>query len=294
MKTNNKTNLALDGIDAASGLLSLLHPGLTAITVITFVIRQIIAFASPDDIVARMKKIESKLAKKKITIEDFKTKALNMTEHNSYIARNNLNYILVNCIPETLDVYIELWIDYIMKDTNSIQEELCEILSSLNKSDLTLLEMIKSFNVYGEKKYFDERELARKETIKKLKEQQVKDNTTKNNSRYIKTNWVDRDIIIDGKTIFWKDFSNYYELNVNEMGYMILMNGVLENGQETMIWAYYVRSFVKLDRLGIIQLDYNSTLGTINSLNIDRFHITLFGEQLLEYIPLIENIEIEQ
>lgn len=77
------------------------------------------------------------------------------------------------------------------------------------------------------------------------------------------------------------------------MGYMILMNGVLESGKETMIWAYYVRSFIKLDRLGIIQLDYNSTLGTINSLNIDRFHITLFGEQLLNYIPLIEDIDIE-
>lgn len=166
MKTNNKTNLALDGVEAASGLLSLLHPGLATITIITFVIRQITAFASPNDIVARMKKIESKLAKKKITIEDFKTKASNMIEHNSYIARNNLNYILVNCIPETLDVYIELWIDYIMKDTNSMREELCEVLSSLNKSDLTLLEMIKSFNAYGEKKYFDEKKLARKETIK--------------------------------------------------------------------------------------------------------------------------------
>ena len=43
----------------------------------------------------------------------------------------------------------------------------------------------------------------------------------------------------------------------------------------------------------LIQLDYNSTLGTINSLNIDRFHITLFGEQLLNYIPLIEDIDIE-
>ena len=66
MKTNNKTNLALDGVEAASGLLSLLHPGLATITIITFVIRQITAFASPNDIVARMKKIESKLAKKKI------------------------------------------------------------------------------------------------------------------------------------------------------------------------------------------------------------------------------------
>ena len=66
MKTNNKTNLALDGVDAASSLLSLLHPGLATITIITFVIRQITAFASPDDIVARMKKLKVSLQRKKL------------------------------------------------------------------------------------------------------------------------------------------------------------------------------------------------------------------------------------
>lgn len=290
---NEKIDLALSGVDAASGFLSLVNPGLAAITIITFVIRQIISFVSPDDITARMEKIEKKLITKKITIDEFKDKASKITEHNSYIARNNLNYILVNCIPETLDVYIELWIDYIMNDNNSVQEELCEVLSNLNKSDLTLLEMIKSFVTYGDKTYYNLKESERREEVKKQQQRLNYNNRTKENSGYIKTNWVDRNIIIDNKTIFWKDFSKHYGLNVNEMGYMILMNGVHEDGQETMIWAYYVRAFVKLDRLGIIQLDYSNTLGTINALNIDRFHITLFGEQLLQYIPLIENIEVE-
>lgn len=70
------------------------------------------------------------------------------------------------------------------------------------------------------------------------------------------------------------------------MGYMILDKGINENGETTMGWAYYVRSFIKLDRLGVLQLDYYSTLGAVNSLNVERFHLTLFGEKLLKYIPL--------
>ena len=38
-----------------------------------------------------------------------------------------------------------------MNDTNSANEDLCEILSDLNKNDLLLLEMIKTFMKYGEK-----------------------------------------------------------------------------------------------------------------------------------------------
>lgn len=72
---------------------------------------------------------------------------------------------------------------------------------------------------------------------------------------------------------------------------MILDKGINENGEKTMNWAFYVRSFIKLDRLGVLQLDYYSTLGTVNSLNIERFHVTLFGEKLLEYISPNKKID---
>ena len=57
-----------------------------------------------------------------------------------------------------------------------------------------------------------------------------------------------------------------------------------DDGSETMNWAYIVRSFVKLNNLGVIVSDYTTTVGTTSNLNIDRFHITLFGELILEYV----------
>ena len=290
---NRKTDAVLDGIDSTTNLLSYINPVLAGLTIITFVVRQIIGYASPNDIKKRMKKIEKKLQKKKITVDEFKTKVLKMSEHSTYVARNNLNYILLNCIPETVDLYIELWIDFIMSDDNSPYEELCEILNSLNKNDLVLLEMIKSFIKYGDKSYYIERKTKNEDQSKKQKDYD-NNNQLESNGHYVYvgTFWCDRDLLIDGQTFFWRDFSSHYELNVNEMGYMILKNGTLDNGQETMIWAYYVRSFIKLDKLGILQLDYGSTLGTINSLNIDRFHVTLFGMKLLDYISLKRYIDI--
>jgi len=70
------------------------------------------------------------------------------------------------------------------------------------------------------------------------------------------------------------------------MGLTILFETVNERNEKSMEWAYYTKSFIKLERLGVIQMDYVSTIGTINSLNIDRFHITLFGELLLNIYNL--------
>lgn len=295
MKNKKTTNIILDGIDSTSNVLSLINPIFAGITIVTFAIKQIINYTSSDDIIKRMKKIEKQLQKKKITIEEFKFKILQLSEHDTYITRNNLINILLNCIPETIDIYISIWIDFIMNEKNSEHEELCEILKDLNKNDLLLLEMIKKFIKYGEKRYYITSEISRNirieqetEENKKIKEY----NKTTKGIKKLDINFSDRDMRIGERTIFWKDFSNYYNVRVSEMGYMILEKGINEKGEETMNWAYYARSFIKLDRLGIIQLDYIDTLGTINSLNIDRFHITLFGEKLLEYIPLKRSIEI--
>ena len=295
MKNKKTTNIILDGIDSTSNVLSLINPIFAGITIVTFAIKQIINYTSSDDIIKRMKKIEKQLQKKKITIEEFKFKILQLSEHDTYITRNNLINILLNCIPETIDIYISIWIDFIMNEKNSEHEELCEILKDLNKNDLLLLEMIKKFIKYGEKRYYITSKISRNirieqetEENKKIKEY----NKTIKEIKKLDINFSDRDMRIGERTIFWKDFSNYYNVRVSEMGYMILEKGINEKGEETMNWAYYARSFIKLDRLGIIQLDYIDTLGTINSLNIDRFHITLFGEKLLEYIPLKRSIEI--
>ena len=41
---------------------------------------------------------------------------------------------------------------------------------------------------------------------------------------------------------------------------------------------------MKLNDLGVLQVDYLVTVGTANNLNIDRFHITLLGKRILTYV----------
>jgi glycosyltransferase involved in cell wall biosynthesis len=100
----------------------------------------------------------------------------------------------------------------------------------------------------------------------------------------VKNVLFDERIKMGEDTIFWKDFMKTYELDCPELGFTLLYEAINENGERSMHWAYWARSFLKLERLGIIQLDQINTVGTINSLNIDRFHITLFGLKLLTYI----------
>ena len=57
-----------------------------------------------------------------------------------------------------------------------------------------------------------------------------------------------------------------------------------EKGNKSKEWAYIGKSIIKLQNLGIIELDYINTTGNINSLNVERFHITLFGNEMLKYI----------
>lgn len=289
MGKNKIANTVLDGIDSLANVLTAINPNLAGITIITFVIKQIINYADSDDVIKRIKKLDKQLSNKEIDMEDFKNKILKLSEHEKYIVKNNLKNILLNCIPETVDIYISIWIDLIMNDDSSIHEELCEILTSLNKNDLILLEMIKSFTKYGEKSYYISSEIfneIRDQEIAKTNGKIKKYNSKTKGIKKLEYNFSDRDVRIGNKTIFWKDFAKYYDIKVGEMGYMLLAKATNENGDKAMIWAYYVRSFIKLDRLGVLQLDYYSTFGTVNSLNIDRFHITLFGEKLLKYIQL--------
>lgn len=65
-KRNNKSAAILDGIDSTTNVLSLIHPAFAGLTIITFVIKQIINYVSADDLVKRINKIEKQLNNKKI------------------------------------------------------------------------------------------------------------------------------------------------------------------------------------------------------------------------------------
>lgn len=204
-KRNNKSATILDGIDSTTNVLSLIHPAFAGLTIITFVIKQVINYVSADDLVKRINKIEKQLNNKKIDMEEFREKITNLTEHSMYVARNNLSNILLNCIPDTVDIYISIWIDLIMNDNNSTNEDLCEILYELNKHDLLLLQMIKSFMKYGEKRYYISGEITKRNRLEeeRQKNEEIKEYNSKTKGiKKLDFRYSDRDIRIGNKTIF--------------------------------------------------------------------------------------------
>lgn len=281
--TINKIKNVEEIVNAGAGILSSVDPAFSLIPIFVYAVNWTFGLASPEYIIKRLNKINEKLIKRKISIDDFKNEVLNLSEHNEYIVLNHLRNILLTAIPETVDIYIELIIDFIMKKEYDEKETLCEIVNLLNKKDIQLLHMIEEYRDNGDREYYDKNtEKAQKEKI----ENEKKDRSDK--TPYLglkKIRWVDRNVVIDNSsTIFWKDFEKYYELQTGEMGFILLGETMDEEGNKSKEWAYLGKSFIKLQNLGILELDYINTTGNINSLNVERFHITLFGNELLKYI----------
>lgn len=269
--TINKIKNVGEMVNAGAGILNSVNPAFSLIPIFVYAVNWTFGLASPEYIIKRLNKINEKLIKRKISIGDFKNEVLNLSEHNEYIVLNHLRNILLTAIPETVDIYIELIIDFIMKKEYDDKETLCEIVNLLNKSDLNLLYMINDYIENGSREFY-------KKNIEKNKKQDEE-----NENIYFK--FKDRNLIVDDKnTIFWKDFEKYYELQTGEMGFILLGETMDEEGNKSKDWAYLGKSFIKLQNLGILELDYINTTGNINSLNVERFHITLFGNELLKYI----------
>lgn len=281
--TINKIKNTGDIINIGTGILSSVNPAFSLIPVFVYAINWTFGLANPEYIVKRLNKINEKLIKRKISIEDFKDEILNLSEHNEYIVLNHLRNILLVAIPENVDIYIELIIDFIMKKEYDEKETLCEIVNMLSKKDIQLLRMIKEYRDNGDREYFNKNtEKAEKE---KIENEKIDEHNNKPNHGLSKLKWVNRNVVInDLNTIFWKDFEKYYELQSGEMGFILLEQTIDEKGNKSKEWAYIGKSIIKLQNLGIIELDYINTTGNINSLNVERFHITLFGNEMLKYI----------
>ena len=281
--TINKLKSAGDVINIGAGILSSVDPAFSLIPIFVYAINWTFGLASPEYIEKRLNKINERLIKRKLSIEEFKNEILKLSEHNEYIVLNHLRNILLVTIPESVDIYIELIIDFIMKKEYEEKETLCEIVNMLNKKDIQLLKMIREYRDNGDREYFNKNtEKAEKE---KIENEKIDEYNNKPNRGLSKLKWVDRNVVInDLNTIFWKDFEKYYELQSGEMGFILLGETIDEQSNKSKEWAYIGKSIIKLQNLGILELDYINTPGNINSLNVERFHITLFGVELLKYI----------
>ena len=286
-----------DGISAGSGIVALAVPEFSVIPLIVFGVNRILGFVSDDDIIKRLKKIEKQLQKKKISKSDFKDKISNLSDHKKYFSTSVLENIIKNCIPETVDIYISLFIDYIVQEKCEVEEELCEIISSLNKHDLDLIKYIKKYLKDGERLNYKRetkrlKDVTRKNAELEIENKKIEEENKNNPGRISKITmplFRDRSVILDEeRTIFWNDFSVYCGLSSRiSLNFTMLYecyNTIIDD--EYSDWIFYGKSFIKLEKCGILQLDYKNTLGTLTNLDISRFHITILGLFLLEYIDI--------
>ena len=51
----------------------------------------------------------------------------------------------------------------------------------------------------------------------------------------------------------------------------------------------YSRSLLKLQNLGVIDMDAQAVLGASPINNVCQFHLTVFGVKLMQYVPILLN-----
>ncbi len=283
--SNEKIDNVLELADATSGILGAIDPKFSVIPLVTYVIRRTVGKTPNNDVVKRIKKLEKKLKEKKISIEEFGKELINIPEHEKYFLSNSLQYIIINCIPEAVDVYISIFIDCVMKEEHHLEEELCEIIEGLNSNDILLLKRVNDFIKNGDKSEYDSRLEEKKNRLEEMHQEKIeveKYNSNPNNKvKKPVLGLIDRSSFIDdNRTIFWKDFGTFCGFPDVSLNLLMLVN----DEEETFYGALFTKSIMKLNDLGVIQLDHIVTIGTSNLFNIDRFHITILGEKILEYV----------
>jgi len=280
------TKTTLNIISPIASALSLVNPALLSIPVIASVSNELCAYFDTKSVEKRLLEFQKKLEEHSITIERLKDCVNQLSEHSQYVFRNNMKHLCLEALPETTEALITCLISYLMGDKQDMDEEICEIICSCNANDILLLQLLKYYIAEGTRAYHCEM-IEKAQRDDKDINGQVESSEGGEQKRYIAKKWYDRNIIYGENTIFWKDFSEFYKLqNVNDMGKMLNMTGWAESGTEVYDWAYIVRSLLKFQREGVVQLEFVSTLGVISQNNIDRFHITIFGQNLLNYIKV--------
>lgn len=246
------------------------------IPVVGSAIAELINYLDAKYIEKRLLALECEVFRQNIYMDDFKAKLndLDNDEHKYYVVRNNLKHLCLTALPETVDAFNKALIECIMKDTYDICEYATEIIKQLNADDILFLDTVKQFQLCADKETY---QAKRDEAVKEIWKPGMKDRSV---------------FFGESNTIFWKDYSNYLHLSekVSDMGQLMNRECIAQAGENNhtpiLAYAYIARSIIKLQSIGVLQCDYITTLGTASQNNIDRFHITFFGQKVLEYIDL--------
>lgn len=275
-KARKVTQHALNIASPIASTLSLLNPIFMAIPIVSSVANELFSYFDSKSIENRLNSLQNEIEKEKIPLEKFAAKVSELDEHGQYVVRNAVKHVCLSAQPEVVDTINRAIIDLIMREPYGLPEHVCEILQQCNADDIKLLKYIKYFQVNGEKSTYHE----------KLK---ILERDTS-----LKEGWRDRSHFYgENNTIFWEDFIKIFHTgdSITDMG--ILLNSKLakkdeagESNSEVIGFAFLAKSIIKMQSLGVLQCDFKTTLGTISANYIDRFHITFFGQKLLDYIDV--------
>ena len=267
---------ALNIASPIASTLSLLNPIFLSIPIVSSVANELFSYFDSKSVEHRLNCLQNEIEKESIPLEEFAAKVSELDEHGQYVVRNAVKHVCLSAQPEVVDTINRAIIDLIMREPYGLPEHVCEILQQCNADDIMLLKYIKYFQSNGEKSTYQE----------KLKA--VQQDVT------IKGGWRDRSYFYgENNTIFWEDFVKIFPIRdtITDMGIFLNRKFVKkgeagESNSEIIEFAFLAKSIIKMQSLSVLQCDVKSTLGTMSINDIDRFHITFFGQKLLDYIDV--------
>lgn len=255
--------------------LSLVNPAFLAIPVIASVSNELFAYFDSKSTEKRLLQLQEAVKHTGVEIPEFAEQVSKLDEHGQYVVRNIVKHLCLSAPPEVTDTLNKAIIDLIMNEPYGMPEHICEILQQCNADDIAFLRHIKQFQANGDKSTYHE---------KQLKAEKDAGAGGMHDRSYFHG---------EQNTIFWNDFTKSLSLGENDLDMSIFLNRKFATknpdgnfNEEIIDFAYLARSIIKLQNLSVLQCDFITTLGTTSTNHIDRFHITFFGQKLLEYIDI--------
>ncbi len=127
--------------------------GFSTVPIIGSAIAELMNYLDAQYIEKRLCSLEQAVLQQGITIEEFRKYllALDTDEHRYYVVRNNVKFLCLNALPETVDAFNKALIDTVMLDDYTMAEYATEIIKQLNSDDIATLKLLKEFQIFQEK-----------------------------------------------------------------------------------------------------------------------------------------------
>lgn len=241
-----------------------------SIPVIISVFNELITFTDGQIVEERLQELENMIKEMQIDLKHFKEKVEHLEIHDQFVLRNNVKDLCLSALPETTEIRAMVIIEFVMGTQHELGEEICEIATQLNKNDMDVL-----FRIY---------DIVNDEAITKRRKTQAQEKIEKNKGE----RWKDRIFYVPEKTVLWADFLGQDTDDVPQFSDMIIQHWKTANGDEDYSFAMMCRALLKLQRLGVIDIDTQMLMGDSPINNIQQFHLTVFGDKLLEYVARIK------